>query len=184
MRTLLLLTMLFPAVALGQDDPTEEPMEDPIEVPDEIPVVEAPAVIEAQPVVEAPAVVAAPLVAGAVGVAIQAACASEAACGCGKPDCESIYAKSAHTGGVELFSCLAALDCAAKCDPKAGDPGTVAHATCVAPAIQRIEADAAAKAAESAAGHKAVMGVINNYPTGGVPKKRIYDQNGNFLREE
>lgn len=192
MRRVAAVLVFWPALVWAQEE--VEVDEPEIEVPAELPVeampvieapVEAPPVAEAPP--EAPPVVQPPpvaLPAGDVGAAIQAACASEAACGCGVPDCEAKYAQNAALGGAGLFQCLAALDCAAKCDPAAGQPGAVAHTTCIAPVIRRIEADAAAKAAESAAGHKAVMGIINNYPTGGVPKKRIYDQNGNLIREE
>jgi hypothetical protein len=173
--------LLCPALAWAQGEPEViEPVEAPpeVEVPPEVPaVIEPPAVVEAPPVQ-------APALAGDVGAAIQAACASEAACGCGVPNCEAKYAENAALGGAALFQCLAALDCAAKCDPAAGQPGAVAHTTCIAPAIRRIEAEAAAKAAESEAAYRARMGIINNYPTGGVPKKRIYDQNGNLLREE
>ncbi|MEZ4472258.1 MAG: hypothetical protein R3F60_15975 [bacterium] len=154
---------------------------------------EAPPEIAVDPPVEPPVEPTAPaevlplVAAGSLEALIRQSCQHGFECGCPKmsqAECEARGMAEGSAGGPELFTCLIGLDCAAMCDPKAGEPGTVAYSRCVGPAIERINAAAAAGAAERAAGHRLRMGIINNYPTGRAPRKRIYDQNGNFLREE
>ena len=124
--------------------------------------------------------------AGTVAALIRRACSRGTACGCPtttEAECEAAYARDGASGGPALFTCLAALDCAATCEPNAGTPGTQAYARCVAPAIARIKSAAEAGAAEAAARRGTTMSIINNYPTGGA-KRRVYDQSGRLIREE
>jgi hypothetical protein len=117
---------------------------------------------------------------------ISRSCARATTCGCEKKPqatCEADSARDGAAGGAALFTCLIDLDCAAICDPKAGEPGTAAYTRCVEPVIQRIRAEAAAGSAGSDAAYRTRMGIINNFPTGGG-KRRFYDSAGRLIREE
>ncbi|MCB9548876.1 MAG: hypothetical protein H6706_23985 [Myxococcales bacterium] len=142
-----------------------------------------PAAAPAMPATAA-AVAAPPAAAGPEGI-IQQACGRPAACGCpaaGSADCVSTAGATAAQVGIELYQCIAGLECAAVCDPQAAAPGSVAHTRCFGPAMARVQAGVNQAARLQAQHHQMMMGIIGNM--GATRGVKVYDQNGVLIREE
>lgn len=126
--------------------------------------------------------------------ATEAACAAMKRCGCEKraPDeCAKSVIKDTPKVDGSFFLCIASQPCADLCDPNGTKPGGGINTRCMQPhhqaatalTQQTIDMMGKMSAEMQQRMHRTTMGIINNMaPT--PTRTRVYDAQGNFIREE